>query len=87
MFPKIMLPPNHPFVHRVFHEINHPFWGSFPPIFGSTPIFLDTLPETNIAHENPIFPGKYHQNCGFSMAMLVSGNVFFSLCSLLLEGI
>ena len=34
-----------------------------------------TLPETNIAHENPIFPGKYHQNGGFSMAMLVSGSV------------
>ena len=30
-------PPNHPFVHRVFHEINHPFWGT--PIFGSTPIY------------------------------------------------
>ncbi len=27
--PKIgVFPPqNHPFVHRVFHEINHPFWG------------------------------------------------------------
>ena len=35
----------------------------------------DTLPETNIAHENSIFPGKYHQNGGFSMAMLVSGRV------------
>ena len=34
-------------------------------------IILYTLPETNIAHENPIFPGKYHQNGGFSMAMLV----------------
>ena len=34
-----------------------------------------TLPETNIAHENPIFPGKYHRNGGFSMAMLVSGSV------------
>ncbi len=22
--------PNHPFVHRVFHEINHPFWGGSP---------------------------------------------------------
>ena len=30
-----------------------------------------TLPETNIAHENPVFLGKYHQNGGFSMAMLV----------------
>ena len=27
VFLKIMAPPNHPFVHRVFHEINHPFWG------------------------------------------------------------
>ncbi len=34
-----------------------------------------TLPEANIAHENPIFPCKYHQNGGFSMAMLVSGRV------------
>ena len=41
----------------------------------STFINVYTLPETNIAHENPIFPGKYHQNCGFSMAMLVSGSV------------
>ena len=36
---------------------------------------LPGLPETNIAHENPIFPCKYHQNGGFSMAMLVSGRV------------
>ncbi len=34
-----------------------------------------TLPETNIAHENPIFPDKYHQNGGFSMAMLVYRSV------------
>ena len=26
-----------------------------------------TLPETNIAMEITIFPGKYHQNGGFSM--------------------
>ncbi len=39
------------------------------------PIF-NTLPETNIVHENPIFPGKYHQNCGFSMAMLVYRRVY-----------
>ena len=26
----------------------------------------NTLPETNIAHgKSTIFPGKYHQNCGF----------------------
>ena len=37
-----------------------------------------TLPETNGSPINiPIFPGKYHQNGGFSMAMLVSqeGNI------------
>ena len=37
-----------------------------------------TLPETNIAHENPIFPGTYHQNGGFSMAMLVYRSVLHS---------
>ena len=35
-----------------------------------------TLPETNIAHGNPIFPCKYHQNGGFSWAMLVLGRVY-----------
>ena len=38
---------------------------------------LITLPETNIAHENPIIPGKYHQNGGFSMAMLVYRRVHY----------
>ena len=28
--------PNHPFVHRVFHEINHPFWW-FSPYFWKHP--------------------------------------------------
>ena len=39
------------------------------------PFFSATLPETNIAHENPISPGKYHQNDGFSVAMLVYRSV------------
>ena len=35
-----------------------------------------TPPETNeLPMKIPIFPGKYHQNGGFSMAMLVSGRV------------
>ena len=37
--------------------------------------FTFTLPETNIAHENRHFPDKYHQNGGFSMAMLVYRSV------------
>ena len=27
-FPEIGVPPNHPFLDRIFHEINHPFWGT-----------------------------------------------------------
>ena len=37
--------------------------------------FVSTLPETNMAHENPFFPGKYHQNGGFPMGMLVYRSV------------
>ena len=48
---------------------------NFQPLEMDKWTILITLPETNIAHENPIFPGKYHQNGGFSMAMLVSGSV------------
>ena len=36
VFPKIMVPPNHPFFHRVFPDFHHPFWGT--PIFGNIPI-------------------------------------------------
>ncbi len=32
-FPKISVPPNHPFVHRVFHDFHHPFWGVKSPYF------------------------------------------------------
>ena len=38
-------PPNHPFVHRVFHYFHRPFWGTF--IFGNTqekPQLLSCLP-------------------------------------------
>ena len=39
MFPKIMVPPNHPFVHRVFHyfhRISPSILGGFTPrIFGN----------------------------------------------------
>ena len=35
-----MVPPNHPFVHRVFHYFHHPFWGVNTPIFEKTPISL-----------------------------------------------
>ena len=38
VFPKIMVPPNHPFVHRVFHYFHHPFGDT--TIFGSTPKYV-----------------------------------------------
>ena len=34
MFPKILVPPNHPMFNRVFHDFHHPFWGTI--IFGNT---------------------------------------------------
>ncbi len=33
--------PNHPLKNRVFHEINHPFWGT--PIFGNTHMMMIIL--------------------------------------------
>ncbi len=30
-------PPNHPFVHRVFHYFHHPFWGVYHPYFWKHP--------------------------------------------------
>ena len=39
---------------------------------------VNTLPETNIAHEILIFPSKYHQNGEFSMAMFFSWRVFLA---------
>ena len=39
---------------------------------------VNTLPETNIAHEILIFPSKYHQNGEFSMARFFSWRVFLA---------
>ena len=45
MFPKIMVPPNHPLKNRVFHYFHHPFWGE-------TPLFL-------VQHPYVFVAGKY----------------------------
>ena len=58
------------FIQMIVRWVTNGSWGR---------VFFFTLPETNIARENPIFPCKYHQNGGFSMAMLVSGRVSFKL--------
>ncbi len=50
VFPKIGLgPPNHPFVHRVFHEINHPFGGYFLPCY----FHVTFLPFTKVSSWSP----------------------------------
>ena len=44
---------------------------------------LFSLPETNSSPMKiPMFPGKYHQNGGFSMAMLVAGCLALSFLEL-----
>ena len=30
VFPKIVVPPNHPNFNSVFHYFHHPFWGNYP---------------------------------------------------------
>ena len=40
---KMGKPPNHPFVHRVFHYFHHPFWGVYHPYFWKHPYILTTL--------------------------------------------
>ena len=42
---RVFFPPNHPFVHRVFHYFHHPFWGP-TPIFGNTHLYPSTFSET-----------------------------------------
>ena len=58
VFPKIMVPPNHPFVHRVFHYFHHPFWGVFPLFLVQHPKclwFLLTLVVTESTFEDVFF--------------------------------
>ena len=55
---------------QVLGDKKYTYMSRIPP-----PSILFTLPETNISNEIPIFPGKYHQNGGFSMAMLVYRSV------------
>ena len=58
------IPPNHPFVHRVFHEINHPLWGP-TPIFGNVHIFFLEIGQTHVnVLISKIYTGDQNQkNC------------------------
>jgi len=65
MFPKIVVPPNHPILVG-FSIINHPFWGI--PIFGNThmAISLDLLKVPGKNTLNHFCP-KGHFNHDFNM--------------------
>ena len=65
VFPKIMVPPNHPFVHRVFHYFHHPFWGP-TPIFGNTHIVMVFLLGKKNGYELPASEGPKRQLPAFS---------------------
>ena len=51
-----VFPPNHPFVHRVFHYFHHPFWGT--PLFGNTPKWSFLVGKPTFSRKNPWLLGK-----------------------------
>ncbi len=54
VFPKILVPPNHPFVHSVFHYKPSFFWGK-NPIFGNIHIFWCHGHRCSMDLRNPSF--------------------------------
>ena len=62
VFPKIMVPANHPFVHRVFHCFHHPFWGTI--IFGNTQIGkLENF--KSLSKKTPTFNREFLKDLGW----------------------
>ena len=49
-FPKIEVPPNHPFIDGIFHEINHPAIG-YPHDYGNPHITIDCPLYIDIFHQ------------------------------------
>ena len=51
-------PPNHRFVHRVFHDFHHPFWGKHPYFWFNTQLLRVSLAsnQTHMLGGNPRFP-------------------------------
>ncbi len=68
---------------KILSAVFSPIPGRFGKLFDEKKSTRFTFPETNSKSpwKFPWFPSKYHQNGGFSMAMLVLGRVVvFSLC-------
>ena len=63
MFPKIGVPPNHPF-NMVFHYFHHPFWG-FSPYFWHHPNQFELLIfHLFFSSTSRWFPQKHPKNSG-----------------------
>ncbi len=65
----VLTPQNHPFVHRVFHDFYHPFWGVlrfFPLFLGWHPYWTSVIfifSTKRIALHDILIPAKYfHTN-------------------------
>ena len=53
VFPKIMVPPNHPLKNRDYHYFHRPFWGGFPtPILGNIQVPLIGNPHNGYINPN-----------------------------------
>ena len=67
MFPKIVgwKPPNHPFVHKVFHDFHHPFWG-FSPYFWKHPYISTLILTIHILY--------VYMPCGYSRNVICADN-------------
>ena len=59
MFPKIGVPPNHPFVHRVFYYFHHPFWGTI--IFRNTHMEFSAKSRKTALQSHPSGPNVKKQ--------------------------
>ena len=61
VFPKIMVPPNHPWINKLFHYFHHPFWG-FSPYFWKHPYIYTPFPDVR----SSIHPGAFFLTCDSS---------------------
>ena len=76
VFPKIMVPPNHPLKNRVWnHYFHHPFWGVSIPLFLVQHPYEEDFPFVALG----CHPG---QQCikSFSLGLVVHGDPTTAIC-------
>ena len=75
-------PPNHPFVHRVFHYFHHPFWGDKHPYFWvDTPygkwlgILFKKKPKIDMCCNCRFFLAKIFQRYALEICLKETGEI------------